>query len=198
MRITPVLLVLGLAACGPATISEDRFRDWSASPEASNLASYRQYLEKQGVGDVIPMQALLRSSRRWRECRGSEFALPPQAEWPHIVPTLRMLQSMQIAGLVDGSLAASGYRDAEVNRCAGGSARSRHLLNNAVDLDLPVSPDNVRRLCEYWQLQGPALRMGLGFYTETRIHLDTSGFRTWGTDHTRQTSLCATLHSDRK
>lgn len=38
----------------------------------------------------------------------------------------------------------------------------------------------------------PALAMGLGFYTPTKIHIDTSGYRTWGNDYRRGTSLCMT------
>jgi hypothetical protein len=186
-----VFVFLGalLAACVPAA-SKDRFEDWSATTEAVGVAEYRQYLQEQGLDDVAPMPALLRSARSWRECDAGEFALPPRALWPNILPTLRALRQLQAAGLVDGRKVASGYREGTLNRCAGGSARSRHLSNNALDFDLSESPDNVKRLCDFWRGQGPALKLGLGFYTDTRIHLDTSGFRTWGSDHTWRTSLC--------
>lgn len=187
-----VFVFLGalLAACVPAA-SKDRFEDWSATTEAVGVAEYRQYLQEQGLDDVAPMPALLRSARSWRECNAGEFALPPRALWPNILPTLRALRQLQAAGLVDGRKVASGYREGTLNRCAGGSARSRHLSNNALDFDLSESPDNVKRLCDFWRGQGPALKLGLGFYTDTRIHLDTSGFRTWGSDHTWRTSLCS-------
>ena len=136
------------------------------------------------------MRSLLRSARPWRECKASEFAVPPRALWPNLLPTLRALEDLRSAGLVDSNRVASGYRDAALNRCAGGAARSRHVQNNALDFDLPASPANVARLCEYWRSKGPALKLGLGFYTDTKIHLDTSGFRTWGSDHSRRTSLC--------
>jgi len=178
-----------LAACRPAP-PEDRFEDWSATAAASGVAEYRQYLQRQGLSDVAPMRALLRSARNWRECNAGEFASPPRALWPNILPTLRALRQLQAAGLVDGRKVASGYREATLNRCAGGSARSRHLSNNALDFDLLESPENVERICDFWRSQGPALKLGLGFYTDTRIHLDTSGFRTWGSDHTKRTSLC--------
>ena len=77
-----------------------------------------------------------------------------------------------------------------LNACAGGSPRSRHLSNNALDLDIPGAASDNQRLCAYWRKQGPAMKLGLGSYTKTRIHLDTSGFRTWGNDHTWRTSLC--------
>lgn len=186
-----VLLVILLAACGSPS-PEGRFQAWLGTPAAAGAANYRQYLHRQSLDDVAPMGALLRSARRWRECEAGEYALPPQTKWPNILPTLRALRELQAAGLVDGRRVASGYRDEALNRCAGGSPRSRHLSNNALDFDLPESPDNVRRLCEYWRAKGPALKLGLGFYADTKIHLDTAGFRTWGNDYTWRTSLCKT------
>lgn len=77
-----------------------------------------------------------------------------------------------------------------MNHCAGGATSSRHLQNNAIDFDLPERPGHVAALCAWWRTHGPKTRMGLGFYTPAAIHIDTSGFRTWGTDRTRRTSLC--------
>lgn len=184
-----LLFLCLLLASGSRAAAEDSFLQW-ATPQAAGVARYQQYLDHQGLGDVSPMRSLLRSARRWRECDASEFVLPPKILWPNLIPTLRVLRDLQSAGLVDGRQVASGYRDPVLNACAGGSARSRHVSNNALDFDLPDSADNVARLCEYWRSKGPALKLGLGFYTDTRIHLDTSGFRTWGNDHTRRTSLC--------
>lgn len=185
-----LLVSLGALASGAPDASNDRYEDWSATAEAAGVAEYRQYLQRQDLDDVAPMSALLRSARSWRECNAEEFALPPRALWPNILPTLRALRQLQAAGLVDGRKVASGYRDGTLNRCAGGSPGSRHVSNNALDFDLTESPGNVKKLCGYWRSEGPALKLGLGFYTDTRIHLDTSGFRTWGSDHTRRTSLC--------
>jgi len=110
------------------------------------------------------------------------------------VPTLGVVAQLQAMGIVDGSNVRSGYRSAEVNRCSGGSTRSRHVLNNALDFDL--SDDrHVAALCDFWRTQGPSLAMGLGFYTPTKIHIDTAGHRTWGTDHRRGTSLCVDVAS---
>jgi uncharacterized protein YcbK (DUF882 family) len=192
MRRLPIqLLLLSLLAAGCAeSPPPDRYLQWSATPQAAGVAQYQQFLDNNGLGEVAPMRSLLRSARPWRECRASEFAVPPRALWPNLLPTLRVLRDLQSAGLVDSSQVASGYRNAALNLCAGGAARSRHMSNNALDFNLPASPANVSRLCEYWRSKGPALKLGLGFYTDTKIHLDTSGFRTWGSDHSRRTSLC--------
>lgn len=191
MRRLPILLLLPLLLAGCAkSPTPDRYLQWSTTPQAADVAQYQKFLDSKGLGEVVPMRSLLRSARPWRECKASEFAVPPRALWPNLLPTLRALEDLRSAGLVDSNRVASAYRDAALNRCAGGAARSRHVQNNALDFDLPASPANVTRLCEYWRSKGPALKLGLGFYTDTKIHLDTSGFRTWGSDHSRRTSLC--------
>ncbi|MET0580732.1 MAG: D-Ala-D-Ala carboxypeptidase family metallohydrolase [Pseudoxanthomonas sp.] len=186
-----VLLVSCIVALSASTAPtpEERFKAWG-STEGTRVDEYRRYLQSQGLDGVLPMPALLKSARSWRECDSPEFALPPKEKWSSMLPTLRVLKRLQATGLVDGRKAASGYRDETLNRCAGGSSASRHLSNNALDFDLAESPDNIVRLCDFWRREGPALKLGLGFYTNTAIHLDTSGFRTWGSDHTRLTSLC--------
>ena len=188
-------LSAALAACAdpapPRRIDPyTRFEHWLDTGHRDAVAAYRRRLEGQQLEDTLPMDALLRTSRRWRICPHDEFATPPPALQPNIEATLRVVAQLRDAGLVDPALARSGWRDARVNRCAGGASGSRHLQNNALDFDLPADTDNVSALCTWWRTHGPKARMGLGFYTPTAIHIDTAGFRTWGTDRTRRTSLC--------
>jgi uncharacterized protein YcbK (DUF882 family) len=105
-------------------------------------------------------------------------------------PTLRLVARLRDEGLLDPNLARSVYRDDATNRCAGGAKGSKHLSNIAIDFDLPRSENNVDRLCAFWHEHGRKQNMGLGFYTPTAIHVDVAGYRTWGKDHTRRTSLC--------
>lgn len=182
-------LVCLLGSCTPTVDHRTRFEQWAEQPQQTGLAEYRRYLEQQQVADVVPLPELLRSSRRWRECAAAEFSLPPRNTWSNLVPVLRALREMQAAGIATGAQVRSTYRDEALNRCSGGSPRSRHRLGAAVDLDL-ADADQTQRLCAYWRQHGPAQRLGLGFYTPTRIHLDTAGFRTWGSDHTWRSSLC--------
>ena len=184
-----LLLLPLLLAAGGAMAAQDSFRQWAIARSAA-VTEYQKFLDRRQLGHVAPMRFLLRSARMWRECGAHEYALAPREQWSNMVPTLRAVRDLQAIGLVDAKRVASGYRDGQLNRCAGGSSRSRHVANNALDLELPASPDNVARLCQYWRSKGPALKLGLGFYTSTRIHVDTSGFRTWGADHTGKTSLC--------
>ncbi len=188
----PILLTI----CGAATPSppqpspEARYAAWLASGHRAEARAYADELRRLGVGDVVPMDALSRTSRSWRLCGHEEFATPPSALRPNMTPTLRIVARLRDAGILDPVLARSVYRDPAVNRCARGSERSKHRENRAIDFDLPPNSDNIDRLCAFWREHGPALNMGLGFYTATTIHIDTAGFRTWGGDHRRATSLC--------
>lgn len=186
-------LAFALASCSSfiQPSPEARYRTWHAG-HASEVLEYRDFLQRNGSASAVPMHALLRTARNWRLCMHDEFATPPPALWPNMPPTLRVVAQLRDAGILDPTLARSVYRDEALNTCAGGSAGSKHRENRAIDFDLPPNTDNVARLCEFWRTQGPALELGLGFYTPTAIHLDTAGFRTWGSDHHRGTSLCMT------
>lgn len=142
------------------------------------------------------MGQLLRSGRRWRRCAVDEFALPPPAAWPSMRPTLALVRDLTRAGVLVQPQVASGFRTSAFNRCEGGSSRSRHLTNNALDFELGPRA-SVADLCRYWRTHGAARRFGLGFYGERQIHVDTSGFRTWGYDYTRRSSLCVTSSAGR-
>jgi hypothetical protein len=170
--------------------SADDYAAW-ARTHAAEVAAYSAFLRRQGVDAIVPMPELLRLGRRWRSCGGTAFVVPPRDRWPAIVPTLRLFDALRKDGLLDGARVASAYRPAAYNRCEGGSDGSRHRGNQALDLDLgPGSPDRVARLCAHWRRLGPSRGWGLGFYAPTKIHLDAAGFRTWGSDHRRGTSLC--------
>jgi len=168
---------------------EARYDAWHVD-HAAEVEAYRAFLRSDNSADLVPMHALLRTSRSWRRCGNLEFATPPPELWPNMPPTLRVVAQLRDAGILDPDLARSVYRDEAMNTCAGGSSGSKHRENRAIDFDLPSNPDNVKRLCEFWRERGPGLNLGLGFYTPTAIHLDTAGFRTWGHDHHRGTSLC--------
>jgi uncharacterized protein YcbK (DUF882 family) len=190
-----VLVVLfAVSGCARET-GADRFARWmGTSPNAAQADAYATYLRGRKVGDILPLSQLLRSGRSWRRCNVDEFAVPPRVAWPAMVATLELVRELQRRRLLDAALPASVYRSDAFNRCEGGSRLSRHRLNNAIDFDLPPDPDRVSKLCRYWRENGARLRFGLGFYDNRRIHVDTSGFRTWGSDYTRMTSLCTVPH----
>jgi uncharacterized protein YcbK (DUF882 family) len=177
-----------LASCTATT--GNWYERWLAADHQAESSRYRAFLQHEGAADIVPMAALSRTSRRWRLCMHDEFSVPPPELWQNMLSTLGVVRTLHDAGILDPTLARSVYRDERINRCAGGSAGSKHRENRAIDFDLPPNPDNVARLCAFWREHGPSLDLGLGFYTPTAIHIDTAGFRTWGSDHHRGTSLC--------
>jgi hypothetical protein len=166
-----------------------RYLRWHRE-HAAEVGAYADFLAARGVGSVVPMRQLLRTGRSWRKC-GEEFAVPPRDAWPAIVPTLQLLAHLRGNGLLAGSSRVdSAWRSPPFNACAGGAPRSRHVTNGALDLEWISPPGGVETLCAAWRRDGPAHAWGLGFYSPTRIHLDTAGFRSWGKDHHWPTSLC--------
>ncbi|KRA20001.1 D-Ala-D-Ala carboxypeptidase family metallohydrolase [Lysobacter sp. Root604] len=189
-RLATLLATAALAACAPPDPAE-RYERWRETNAAASDA-YFAYLRQHGVDRALPPQQLLRSGRRWRWCGAEEFAVPPQAQWPAMVPTLRLVRELRGAGLLGPAIVASAYREPSFNRCEGGAERSKHTTNAALDFDLTqADAAQRRRLCDYWRQQGAARRFGLGFYADDAIHIDTAGHRTWGYDYTRRSSLCA-------
>lgn len=189
LRATALSCLL-LAAChaGPAE-APDAFGAWAAM-HRGQVDAYLAYLRGRGVADVLPPRELLRLGRRWRSCGNEAFAVPPAEHWAALVPTLALLRDLRRDGLLADWRAVSVYRPGAYNRCEGGSPRSRHLQNLAIDLETTGDADP-RQLCAAWRRRGPRHGWGLGFYAPNRIHLDTAGFRTWGYSYHADSSLCA-------
>jgi hypothetical protein len=110
--------------------------------------------------------------------------VPPIAEWPHIVQTLRYIHDYVIPA-VGPVEPVSGYRNPSLNQCAGGAPESAHKHYSAVDL-VPLRPTTreqlMRTLCGAHARRGPDYEVGLGFYAFLRFHVDTTKFRRWNMD----------------
>lgn len=192
----PALAVAALASCSTVQPSiETRYARWLDAGHRAEAERYAAFLRGESLESVVPPMPLSRSARDWKRCERDEFAVPPESLQSNMLPTLRLVARLRDEGILDPARARSVYRDPALNECAGGSPGSKHVQNQAIDFDLPDRPDNVTRLCAFWREHGEALRMGLGFYSPTTIHVDTGGYRTWGTDYTRRTSLCLTSES---
>lgn len=191
--LTLAVLLIATVACSKRdAVERDDFAAWSVDAgRARPIAEYARFLQERGVGDVLPMRELLRSGRRWQRCGRDRYAIPPREQWRAMVPTLALAADLRARGLLPAARVASVYRDASFNRCEGGSPLSRHLANAALDFDLTAQEGGIARLCDYWRRYGRERRFGLGFYSDHQIHVDTTGYRTWGGDYTRKTSLCA-------
>lgn len=105
-------LLLLLPACDEVpqrAPAKPRFEAWADAGHREQVATYRAHLERQGLADIVPMEALLRTSRRWRICLHDEFATPPPALQPDIEARLRVVARLRDAGLIDPALARSGW-----------------------------------------------------------------------------------------
>jgi hypothetical protein len=187
---TSVLAATLLTAACQRAPEPAPFERWLAAGHQAAVDEYAGYLATAGVGDVVPMPQLLRRGRRWRQCGGAAFAVPGRADWDRMVPTLALVRELRTQGLIRKGRVVSAWRDRAFNGCEGGSRGSRHLDNNALDIEFAADAATTRRLCAFWRRRGAQFGFGLGFYAATRIHIDTAGFRTWGHDYRRGSSLC--------
>ena len=187
---TLLLLALFLQACVfKKQTDAGRYAAWSQKHH-NEIIAYQNFLNDNAVGDIVPLSQLLKSARDWKKCKAEAFTMPPKELWPNLVSTLSVVKKLKSEGVLINPVAASVYRDPVLNVCAGGSPKSKHMQLNAIDFDIDATPESLDTLCHAWRSQGAELKLGLGFYTPTRIHLDTLGHRSWGTDHTHKTSLC--------
>jgi uncharacterized protein YcbK (DUF882 family) len=136
----------------------------------------------------VPTYQLLRSASMWKECRAEPFELPPPEHWKQVRDLLILLRELKNEGVLPEIEVVSAYRDPRLNRCAGGAPGSSHQ-QFAVDI-APVSEEHGQRLCRFWRDQGRAWEMGVSRYPSGRIHIDRSGYRTWGASHKRGSSYC--------
>ena len=174
-----VLLLQGCIFRKPT--DAERYALWERK-HTVEIAEYQAFLDEKEVGDIVPISQLLKSARDWKKCKAEPFTMPPKELWPNIVPTLQIVDKFKSEGVLINPVAASVYRDPVF--------KSKHMQLNAIDFDIDATPESLESLCHAWKTLGPELTLGLGFYSPTRIHLDTLGFRSWGTDYTFKTSPC--------
>jgi hypothetical protein len=171
----------------------DRFAAWRNGAANSDVAAIEAYLDREGVGDILPLAEILRSDARWRRCPKVEpFAVAPRAMWAAIVPTLRYIRD-EVVPAVGPVRVVSGYRDPVANICFRGARASRHRHFAALDLEPEDKVDRatlIAKLCPLHVRTGAAKRVGLGIYAKTRFHIDTAGFRRWGGDYRASSSPC--------
>jgi hypothetical protein len=179
-----------VAAAGPPGIGD--FRSWLRSGDhRAQAIHFQRYLARFGVEDVLPPQELLRTARDWRGC-GMPFEVPPPAYWTRIISTLRFIRD-EIRPRIGRVEAVSSYRNPHLNRCAAGAPKSAHVGFWGVDLVPATSISQqqlVARLCALHREKGRVAKFGLGFYGGLRFHVDTKGYRLWGSDNRTGTSPC--------
>ncbi len=178
------------------------YEEWvKQASHKDQVNRYYNYLIRHDVNHAAPMFELLKSARDWQRCGREPYSVPSQELWDNLTPTLKVLQDLQTRNILNDIEITSVYRDASLNQCANGSPGSKHVHNSALDFRVgPEYPAGYQleaiarakqNLCQYWKENGPRLNMGLGVYASGQIHIDTQGFRTWGPDFTRHSSICA-------
>jgi hypothetical protein len=152
---------------------------------------FENYLRQAGLHEVLPVAQLYRTASEWQRCGGPQYEVPPRSHWPQVKRVLALLVELKRRGIIGEVQAVSAYRNPRLNKCAGGAPRSSHTRTFAIDIVGTAADIDERALCGFWRVEGKAWDMGLSRYPSGRIHLDTSGWRTWGADHSRRTAICA-------
>lgn len=167
---------------------------WLAqSPEnRENVRSFRSFLAEKRVQDVLPVWQLVRTSSSWRQCSAGRFEVAPIQQWSNIVETLDFVKK-EVRPAIGDVEALSAFRNDELNSCSNGKPGSAHRMFFAMDL-VPVGEvtrnEMIAGLCAAHARRGAGYRAGLGFYSGSRFHVDSSGFRKWGADGRGATSPC--------
>src|SRR3954453_17107657 len=168
------------------TVGQDEagYRNWYlASPSHTiSVRTFNDYLTTYGVGGIVPTWQLLRTASDWQKCGAPAFEVPPTADWPNVVQTLRYVCD-KVIPTVGPVEPVSVYRNPLLNQCAGGAQESAHRFMQAVDM-VPLNPITrdalIRTLCAVHARNGEPYGVGLGFYVGLRFHVDSRKFRTWG------------------
>lgn len=161
----------------------------------AQVLSFKSYLDSAGVDDVVPTWQLVRTASKWRDCGGPRFEVAPADEWTHIAATLGFVKA-EVEPVIGKVEAVSGFRNEELNQCAGGAKASAHRHFYALDL-VPADADLaraslIRDVCRIHDGAGRDFGIGLGFYSGKRFHLDSKGYRRWGANGSGATSPCVT------
>jgi hypothetical protein len=184
-----VFLFIPSLVCGQEMRTEAMFAQWRVSNQV-DVDLFAGFLQAQSLSGVIELHQLLRSASSWQQCNTEPFAIPPKEQWAEVVSVLRLVKELVARGSLGRFEVHSAYRNAELNQCAGGVPGSAHLRTFAVDLVPLEGNDPSALLCRFWSEHGRSWNMGLSRYSSGRIHIDTSGYRTWGSDHTGKSAYC--------
>ncbi|TCM65844.1 peptidase M15-like protein [Acinetobacter calcoaceticus] len=177
-----------------------QFEQWKAQQNPAQLAKYQAYVAER-IDQPLSLYALSFNGHRTpAQCEHLRFSIPPEQQWSHIIPSLKLIERLQAQGLFKHYQIISTYRSAEMNDCIKGAKRSKHVHNHAVDfkaLDENWKPYRQsaylqlqQQMCQFWSESGAKAKMGLGVYPSRSFHIDTQGHRTWGGDYQRKSSPC--------
>ncbi|MEZ5538711.1 MAG: D-Ala-D-Ala carboxypeptidase family metallohydrolase [Pseudomonadales bacterium] len=194
--IALLAMLMLLASCTSVKkISEPKpdpnsFAVWQLRHQ-TEIKNLERYLHERNLTEVLPTAQLLRSASSWQECHAEPFVMPPRTQWASMASVLKLLQQLKNTGVVGDVEVYSGYRTPTLNACAGGAVRSTHVNSFALDFRVLGSESRTEALCGFWRTQGKQWNMGFSVYPSGRIHIDTTRYRTWGSDYTGKTTVCS-------
>lgn len=175
---------------------EPAYANWLARDPAvrAEVLGFESFLRNEKLLGVLPTWQLTRTASDYQKCDGPGFEVAPIEEWPHIAATLRFIK-VHVEPVIGEVEAKSGYRNPELNACAGGAKESAHRRFFALDLvpkrDI-ARAGMIRSICAIHAWRGKGYDIGLGFYQGLRFHIDSKGFRKWGPNGKGATSPCVT------
>jgi len=136
-----------------------------------NLDQFRCYFQPYLPPNVMAADLTV-SSTDFTHLHPDYHLLPPRDLWPNLVPTLALLRYLMAVSGVSFQI-HSVYRSSFVNSHSGGAAASAHMDCSGIDITPNTQPQKAIWLAKHiWYQKGASIKMGLGFYTSTRFHID--------------------------
>lgn len=135
--------------------------------EIGGVDALNQYLRAEGIQNFTALEVCPVG----RTAGNIALHMVPQALWPNIIPTLRVLEELRAHfHLPVGVL--SGYRSPAYNAAVGGEEASLHLSFNAIDFRCGhISPLVLARWLHAHPMTG---QLGIGCYAGF-VHCDSRG-----------------------
>ena len=140
----------------------------------ANKTEFTKYFNPLMPRWLVPADLIMLSSTFEKKPYNKYRVLPPKSLWPKMAKTLKVLDKVQKATNAKFEI-RSAYRSEYVNKISKGSNSSKHMGFCALD----ISPSNndqkkVRAYLEhFWWEKGDELKLGLGYYSLNRFHIDT-------------------------
>lgn len=133
---------------------------------------------------IPPMWQLLMTTGSWNKGEPYQpYVTPSRDLWQFAPRSFELFWELKQRGIINKNAnIISAYRTPGVNRAVGGAAGSAHTKAGAFDIsNYKIDSSTDGKLVKFWQDEGKALKMGLGFYGGGTIHIDTFaiGHRWW-------------------
>ncbi len=138
-----------------------------------NVYRYANYIRSLGLRTITPRMVL---APHFKTRGGVVNDLPPRRMWKEIGPTLRVIERMVCEMDVPLECIISAYRSPSYNAAVHGKPRSRHKVNQAVDVVFRgVSPCHVASVARHLRDRKCVFKGGIGTY-RSFVHIDTRGY----------------------